>query len=61
MRYAFQNCGCIPWNYPQFEENQIVCHRFTQDCFEKHMDDTDDIGDYPLLPNLSYDPKSTAG
>ena len=38
IKHAFERCGCIPWNYPQFNLNQTICHRLTQDCFEKEMD-----------------------
>ena len=40
LREAYRQCQCIPWNYPHFEEEIPFCHRYTQDCFEKAMADT---------------------
>ena len=40
LRDAHNKCHCIPWNYPQFEEGIPICHRFTQDCFERAMANT---------------------
>ena len=40
LRDAYNSCQCIPWDYPQFQEGIPICNRFSQDCFEKAMADT---------------------
>ena len=40
LQEAYSQCHCIPWNYPHFEEGIPICNRFSQDCFEKAMADT---------------------
>ena len=40
IQYAYDKCKCIPWNYPHIESGIPICHRFSQDCFEIAMGDT---------------------
>ena len=40
LQEAYSQCHCIPWNYPHFEEGIPICNRFSQECFEKTMADT---------------------
>ena len=40
LEYSYNKCQCIPWNYPHFESGIPICHRFSQDCFEIAMGDT---------------------
>ena len=40
LQEAYSQCHCIPWNYPHFKEGIPICNRFSQECFEKTMADT---------------------
>ena len=38
LKLAFEACGCIPWNYPQTQNNMEFCNFAKKPCFEKVME-----------------------
>ena len=37
MLKAHKKCGCIPWDYPQFDEGLPICLRQQDQCFREHL------------------------
>ena len=57
-RQAKEGCGCIPWKYPQLENESMICDYVGNECFKKILDEGSRILNCTCLVDcskISYD------
>ncbi len=37
LKRAADSCGCIPWDYPRFDQEVPICHFWARECFKTEL------------------------
>ena len=37
LRVAYDDCGCMPWDYPHLNSSMVICDRWGRHCFKRSI------------------------
>ena len=53
LNIALDNCHCMPWNYPHFNNSVATCDRFGGLCFKHFMEQADTLRQCKCQPDCT--------
>ena len=53
LKIALENCHCMPWDYPHFNDSVATCDRFGGLCFKMFLDHDETMKQCQCLPDCT--------